>query len=451
VRFGCRGGWLLGLGLVGCRAPTQVTVELTTDVDCAEDVHTTLQVGSAGSDVEGRSPKVDTVACQPGGRIGSVVLVPSGANNAEFAVKAVLAHGSTTLERCARANAMGQSLAGCIVARREARFVPHDELTLPIAMLAECETVACPAGMTCVHRQCVPATGAPGAPPNDDAGPSHDAPPNDDAPPNGDGRTEDVVVIGPVESGATPPEAGQESSVGPTEGGAPDAAGPGPGCPAVSSTLCYVDPVAGTDSPMFGGGPGPCAYRTVTYALTQPSRMIMLPSGTYSPSTGEKLPFVLHGEQELFCLSTTSVLSGKGRYAPGAIDATVVFEGYLNKISSCALDGAGQPGVCLEIATNGSVTSAHSVFGADFGHCGDAAIQVDLGVGRVDISTSRIHDNAVGVLAAGANTGVDIFSNKFLMNGVDIACRNDDPGVTGDLNTNAGNYATCETCANCPF
>ncbi len=67
------------------------------------------------------------------------------------------------------------------------------------------------------------------------------------------------------------------------------------------------------------------------------------------------------------------------------------------------------------------------------------------------ISSSRIHDNAIGVLAVGANADVDIFSNKFLMNGVDIACRDQNPGVSGDLNTNAGNYATCQTCANCPF
>jgi hypothetical protein len=145
------------------------------------------------------------------------------------------------------------------------------------------------------------------------------------------------------------------------------------------------------------------------------------------------------------------MLSGKGRYAPRSIDATVVFEGYLNDLSSCGLDGGGQPGVCLDVAATGSVASENSVFGADFGRCGDAAIQVDLGVGRLDISNSRIHDNAIGVLAVGANSSVNIFDNKFSTNGVDIACRDDDTGVSGDLNTNAGNYATCQTCANCPF
>lgn len=435
MRFGRRGGWLLGLGLAGCRAPTQVTVELTTDVDCAAGVHTTLQVGSPGSDVERRSPNVDTVACHPGGRIGSLILVPSGANDAEFAVKTVLAHGDKTPERCARADADGESLAGCIVARREGKFVPHTELTLPIAMLTDCEAFVCPAGATCVHRQCMPTD--PGAPPNADAGPSDV------------GGSENVVVMG--ESGAAPSEAGRESSVVATEGGSSSEGGPGPECPAPSAMLGYVDPLAGMDNPAYGGAPGVCAYRTVTYALTQITGMVMLSSGNYSPSAGEKLPFVLRGEQNLFCLSTTAILSGKGRYAPRSIDATVVFEGYLNKISSCLLDGAGQSGVCLDVAATGSVTSKHSVFSAEFARCGDAAIQVDVGVGRVRISSSRIHDSAVGVLALGANTDVDIFSNKFLMNGVDIACRDDNPGVTGSLNTNAGNYATCEACASCPF
>src|SRR5262249_25081660 len=40
----------------GCRTPTQVTVELATDVACDDDPGTTVQVGRLGADLETRPP-----------------------------------------------------------------------------------------------------------------------------------------------------------------------------------------------------------------------------------------------------------------------------------------------------------------------------------------------------------------------------------------------------------
>jgi formylglycine-generating enzyme required for sulfatase activity len=142
----------------GCRTPTQVTVELTTDVPCSELPNTTARVGRLGAELESRAPSVVTLACAPNGRIGSFVVAPSGELGDEFAVKVVLAHGSSSTDACDAAEQNGTKLAGCIRARRALRFSPHDELMLPIALRQDCDSVLCPELTTCVHGECRPAT-----------------------------------------------------------------------------------------------------------------------------------------------------------------------------------------------------------------------------------------------------------------------------------------------------
>jgi formylglycine-generating enzyme required for sulfatase activity len=147
------GGWLL---LVGCRTATQVTVELTTEVACDEMPSTEVQVGKLGSDIETRPASVATSACRAPGRIGSFVIVPSGDASGEFAVKVVLAHGRT-VESCTVAQGTPGAFAGCIVARRALRFIPHTELTLPIELRQDCDGIVCDPKKTCVRGACVDA------------------------------------------------------------------------------------------------------------------------------------------------------------------------------------------------------------------------------------------------------------------------------------------------------
>jgi formylglycine-generating enzyme required for sulfatase activity len=49
-------------------------------------------------------------------------------------------------------------LSGCIVARRALRFLPHEELTLPIDLRQDCDGRKCSPTETCVHGKCVSAT-----------------------------------------------------------------------------------------------------------------------------------------------------------------------------------------------------------------------------------------------------------------------------------------------------
>src|SRR5258708_34718157 len=84
------------LHLAACRTPTQVTVELSTDVSCDLGTKTTLRVGSPGQEAEGRLVALETTACASKGRIGSAVVSPGGSKDDGFARKPVLPHGCRT-------------------------------------------------------------------------------------------------------------------------------------------------------------------------------------------------------------------------------------------------------------------------------------------------------------------------------------------------------------------
>src|SRR5262245_21994074 len=111
----------------GCRTPTAILTELSTDEGCALTQGTTITVGEAG-DIETKSVVASTRACDAAGtvhRIGSLALVPADDDSAPFAVKVVLG-----VHRPAEA-CSAPDYNGCIVARRALSFIPHTELELP--------------------------------------------------------------------------------------------------------------------------------------------------------------------------------------------------------------------------------------------------------------------------------------------------------------------------------
>lgn len=143
----------LAVAALGCRTPTQVTLELSTDVPCSTVRTTTLTVGDFQA-LDEKDPTAVTDDCDDGEalhRIGSLVVVPSDAKDAEFGVKVVLGI-DTRADQCA-----APDYEGCIVARRKMRFLPQTELLLPITLRGTCKDARCGADQTCVFTQCVPA------------------------------------------------------------------------------------------------------------------------------------------------------------------------------------------------------------------------------------------------------------------------------------------------------
>jgi len=196
----------------GCREPTQITLRISTDIPCGEVGKTAVAVGRLGA-LEKKDAASTTSNCRDG-YIGTLVIVPSGADDSEVGVRIVTGLGPTP-EACVASGYQG----GCVVARRALRFIPHVPVELPVEMSASCRDVACGPEETCLHGACISALiGDPTecAQPNQcqpvdagavDAGADvgADAPGSSDADAGGADAPGDVADTGPA---CTPPIAG---------------------------------------------------------------------------------------------------------------------------------------------------------------------------------------------------------------------------------------------------
>jgi hypothetical protein len=135
--------------LVFCREPTQVTVDIRTDIPCSELHGVTLTTGRADG-YEDKAPVTVTPECDASGRIGTLVVVPSGDDTDEVAIKVTAGFGPDDAEACKAPN-YGP---GCVVARRILRYVPQTSLTLPIFLRRSCAGVPCSPTSTCVDSKC---------------------------------------------------------------------------------------------------------------------------------------------------------------------------------------------------------------------------------------------------------------------------------------------------------
>lgn len=139
--FACVAGVVGGLSTGACDAPTQVRLEISTDLSCSASRGVAIIVGESGS-VETAAPRVTTRACD-NGVVGSLVLLPSAI---EKRVSVLVAQGvNREVESCTARDGW----AGCIVARRELYFAEHAQRIVPIRLQATCAGTACSDHATC--------------------------------------------------------------------------------------------------------------------------------------------------------------------------------------------------------------------------------------------------------------------------------------------------------------
>lgn len=141
---------LTSLASLGCRTPTQATVEVTTDVPCGEVSGTTITVAKLGA-LESSPPTTAALSCT-NGRVGALVVVPSAGRSDEFALR-VVTGVKTDPNAC-----VAPDYKGCMVARRVLHFIEHTELSIPILMRRSCLDVPCNEAQTCVKGKCVSST-----------------------------------------------------------------------------------------------------------------------------------------------------------------------------------------------------------------------------------------------------------------------------------------------------
>jgi outer membrane protein assembly factor BamB len=142
----------LALGTAHCRAPTEVTVNLSTDVPCVHVTGVSIAVGAVG-EVENKSSTATQVGCESEGNVGTLTVVPSGGNTDEVTIR-IIAGVDRDPESCTAPN-YG---TGCIVARRTVRYVAHTPLLIDVPLRAACNGVACQADQTCVNGGCTSAS-----------------------------------------------------------------------------------------------------------------------------------------------------------------------------------------------------------------------------------------------------------------------------------------------------
>jgi hypothetical protein len=158
-------GFAAGCAVLACRAPTQGTLAIYTDMPCtpirvdgARNALTDFRIYTAGTREALRVNLAnDQFAsegrCSEGKRgrmLGTVAL--SGKGTVFVAVRAgIWTQGRTaTPERdCNR------SPAECIVAERGLTYAANENLDVPVALEEQCVRVACSDGKTCVQGQCV--------------------------------------------------------------------------------------------------------------------------------------------------------------------------------------------------------------------------------------------------------------------------------------------------------
>lgn len=142
------------VGSEACRAPTQVTLDITYTGKCRDLNGVAFVIGTDPRATEARLPSFTTVtpSCTDGtpARIGTLVVTPSDSTS-RGAIVVIAGIGKPPVA-CDPAN----GFLDCIVARRAFAFVDHASPTLPVELALDCRSVSCDAVSSCKHGRCVP-------------------------------------------------------------------------------------------------------------------------------------------------------------------------------------------------------------------------------------------------------------------------------------------------------
>jgi len=145
-----------------CATATALTVDVFSEVPCAQQATVDVVGGSALGDLEAAAPSASSTECTAAGaeaNMGSVVLLPAASRNGSVAFAVMTRPDGQPPDRCLDPT----EASGCIVARRELSFIPHTGLAMRIDLRLTCLGVACPGDETCVKGACVSAVVPSGA------------------------------------------------------------------------------------------------------------------------------------------------------------------------------------------------------------------------------------------------------------------------------------------------
>lgn len=155
-------GGLAAVAAANCASPTQIIVDVRVDSSLCSGINTGIAIG-APSTIENAALTVYQAGCRAAGgsgqsQVGALTITPSDADDGEVTLKIIAAVGErANPDACGREdNETGKAdWSSCILARRTARFVPGETVTLTVRLTSDCVGQYCGAVNECSSGQCV--------------------------------------------------------------------------------------------------------------------------------------------------------------------------------------------------------------------------------------------------------------------------------------------------------
>jgi hypothetical protein len=141
------GGLLIAVSTPGCmEKPTEVVVQVYTDVGC--DAQAAVVIGPVGELGNRPASAVSTLCDRKTGSLGHVVMVPSGAEDAELGLEVRVKADLGAPDECLAEN----EYRGCIVARRILDFIPQRTVHMRVDLRNPCINTPCDQTTSCLAK-----------------------------------------------------------------------------------------------------------------------------------------------------------------------------------------------------------------------------------------------------------------------------------------------------------
>ncbi|AKT42822.1 hypothetical protein [Chondromyces crocatus] len=152
--IGAVGGLVSAVAVFGgagsCASPTAISVDIYTEMECSSEAEVSLTVADDLAGLIGGAPSATSRGCVSPGRVGDIVVAPSDESDKQLAYAVATRLESEPTEACL----VSPMPSDCIVARRQLRFSPNEELKMRVDLRLSCLGVECPDSETCVKGRC---------------------------------------------------------------------------------------------------------------------------------------------------------------------------------------------------------------------------------------------------------------------------------------------------------
>ena len=146
------------LGSTRCLSATVLRVASLSEVDCAKGARVAIVVAHDLPSLMSAAPSAFSTMCVAAGNglndTGNVVLTPATSKDEPVAFALMTRPDGESPESCTDP----AQASHCIIAHRQLRFSPHDNLDVPVELRLSCLGVVCPPEQTCRKGQCTAAT-----------------------------------------------------------------------------------------------------------------------------------------------------------------------------------------------------------------------------------------------------------------------------------------------------